>query len=181
MKQSLYTLKGYLALSGLLVLLAACDSAQRPDPPAANPSMERSSQPIARIHDGQPRFVQDQDLIKDFLATRYAQGTRTSEAPALDQVWIETGAAHTYLMARGKDGAGRCLTLAAALDVQDNLATLAKTEAGVIFIEACLSPDGTCPQSGCITTKDDRGKITDCMCIPTGNCQRVVIPVPIVF
>jgi hypothetical protein len=84
-------------------------------------------------------------------------------------------------MARGKDGQGRCLTLATELNVQNTLATLAKTEAGVIFIEACLSPDGTCPQSGCITTKDERGKIIDCMCIPAGNCQRVVIPIPILF
>jgi hypothetical protein len=52
-------------------------------------------------------------------------------------------------------------------------------EAAIKFIRIVTCAGTTCPQSGCVAQRDENGDISFCYCIPAGDCEKIVIIIPI--
>ena len=164
-------------------LLAACDdsvtvSATAPDAPALRTALA-GSQPVAQIKNGVVEPIMAEEELKDFFVQGFARAEGETRLARLDEAWVEQSGDYHYLMGKGFDSEGNCLTLSLELDVVEGAATATEIEIKFIFVVACLGT--TCPQSGCVPIKDENGRILDCMCIPAGECIKTIIPIPIPF
>ena len=133
---------------------------------------------IAELRNDEVTPLWSEASLVRFLENALAASRDPRVEGKLDSAKIERHGDSYFLVGRGRSATGSCLTPSIHLDPGSQVSPAA---AGihVIRIEACVG--STCPSTGCVTQRGEDGHITDCYCLPAGECHKVILIIPIPF
>ena len=131
---------------------------------------------IAELRNGRVTPLWSEAALVRFLENALAASRDPRVEGTLDSAKIERDGDRYFLVGRGRSATGSCLT--PSIQLEPGYEAIQVTAAiHVIRIEACVGT--TCPSTGCVTQRGEDGHITDCYCIPAGECNKVILIIPI--
>jgi hypothetical protein len=118
---------------------------------------------------------EERDLLR-FLEAGLRRSDDARVHATLQSARIERDGPHTYLVGRGRNGAGSCVTASVLLEPGSEILPAA---AALRFLRLEICVGTTCPSSGCLAERDEDGHIQSCTCLPAGECEKVILLIPI--
>ena len=162
-----------LALPSIALLVTLSFGARAADD--ATSALRIGTTPVAeQAGDSLRPLVDEGALIQVFQSAIAASGRADLQA-TITSARLEEVDGVAYAVARGTTVAAGCFTSWIRLEPGTGIAV----EAAIKFIRIVTCVGTTCPQTGCFALRDADGEIQSCHCLPAGECERVVIIIPI--
>jgi hypothetical protein len=164
---------------GILAAATLAAAATPPDATKARTALRAGPVTLAEIDGDRIVPLRGETALAGFLE----RGLNGSGDPrvhgTIATASIERDGDRYFLVGRGRSDDNHCLTPTLELTAGTESFETAAAAGGIRFmwIETCYGAN--CP--ACLATKDEAGHILFCTCMPAGDCERIVIPVPIII
>jgi hypothetical protein len=161
---------------GILVTATAAAAAPPPSTATSRTTLRAGSMKLAELDGDTIVPLRDEAALAGFLEAGLNASKDERVHGTIVRAAIEQSGGKYFLVGHGKRTAGGCLTPSVELEAgPEEAAQSAASQWRFIRVEGCAAVD--CPD--CLTTRGEDGHVIDCMCLPAGHCEKVVVYIPI--